>query len=157
MEYTVVSLLERRGAGLGLLLHARGRKRGGAEGSAQRRWSWPEKYVVHIPIAQGYEEMSLDLEDYENKRVLILGRGKLVKLNICHHGGECNADCACAGNAGYETADHIVSSTAFIHMASRSGGHVILMWPSCDPHVTMSCNRSRIKFAYQTHYVGDVR
>ena len=23
------------------------------------------------------------------------------------------------GNAGYETADHIVSSTAFIHMASR--------------------------------------
>ena len=28
---------------------------------------------------------------------------------------------AAAGNAGFETASHIVGSTAFIHMASRLG------------------------------------
>ena len=40
-----------------------------------------------------------------------------------------------AGNSGFETAQHIVGSTAYIHMASRS----------------------RVKQAYQTHYVGDLR
>jgi thioredoxin reductase len=39
------------------------------------------------------------------------------------------------GNAGFETAANIVGTTSFIHMASRS----------------------RIKMAYQTHYVGDLR
>ncbi|XP_064406922.1 FAD-dependent oxidoreductase domain-containing protein 2-like [Halichondria panicea] len=61
----------------------------------------------------GYEDMSLDLDDYENKVVLIIGRG----------------------NAGFETADYIVGQTAYIHMMGRS----------------------RVKLAYQTHYVGDLR
>ncbi|CAI8049527.1 FAD-dependent oxidoreductase domain-containing protein 2 [Geodia barretti] len=39
------------------------------------------------------------------------------------------------GNAGFETGNHIVGNAAYIHMTARS----------------------RIKLAYQTHYVGDVR
>ena len=39
------------------------------------------------------------------------------------------------GNSGFETAQNIVGSTAYIHVASRS----------------------RVKHAYQTHYVGDLR
>jgi thioredoxin reductase len=76
-------------------------------------------WVPHIPnlpgieYAEGYESMSLERKDYEGQRVLVLGRG----------------------NAGFETANHIVGNAAYIHMASRS----------------------RIKLAYQTHYVGDVR
>jgi thioredoxin reductase len=66
-----------------------------------------------IEHAEGYESMSLDRKDYEGQRVLILGRG----------------------NAGFETANHIVGNAVYIHMASRN----------------------RIKLAYQTHYVGDVR
>ncbi len=61
----------------------------------------------------GYEDMSLDTDDYEGQSVLILGRG----------------------NSAFETADHIVGSTNLIHMISRS----------------------RIRLAWETHYVGDLR
>lgn len=40
-----------------------------------------------------------------------------------------------SGNSGFETAQNIVGSAAYIHLASRS----------------------RVKHAYQTHYVGDLR
>ncbi|XP_041473338.1 FAD-dependent oxidoreductase domain-containing protein 2-like [Lytechinus variegatus] len=61
----------------------------------------------------GYEDMSLDLDDYEGKSVLILGRG----------------------NSAFETADHILGSTNVIHVMGRS----------------------RVKMAWETHYVGDLR
>lgn len=32
--------------------------------------------------SQGYEEMSLNREDYEGKKVLILGRGKLNNMTM---------------------------------------------------------------------------
>ncbi|XP_066293105.1 FAD-dependent oxidoreductase domain-containing protein 2-like [Branchiostoma lanceolatum] len=52
----------------------------------------------------GYEDMSLDPEDYEGKTVLILGRG----------------------NSAFETADHIIHATNLIHMVARS--RVRLSW-----------------------------
>lgn len=53
------------------------------------------------------------------------------------------------GNAGFETGSNIVSAAAYIHMASRL--YILQYWP------IMWCLRSRIKLAYQTHYVGDLR
>ncbi|XP_019642663.1 PREDICTED: FAD-dependent oxidoreductase domain-containing protein 2-like [Branchiostoma belcheri] len=52
----------------------------------------------------GYEDMSLDPDDYEGKTVLILGRG----------------------NSAFETADHIMHATNLIHMFARS--RVRLSW-----------------------------
>ncbi|XP_003385457.1 PREDICTED: FAD-dependent oxidoreductase domain-containing protein 2-like [Amphimedon queenslandica] len=69
--------------------------------------------IPGIELIEGYENVSVDPDDFINKAVFIIGRG----------------------NAGFETAANIVGSAAFIHMASRS----------------------RIKMAYQTHYVGDLR
>jgi len=60
-----------------------------------------------------YQDMSLDVEEYRNKTVLIAGRG----------------------NGAFETAMHIE------HVAAR-----ILM-----------IGRSRIRLAWETHYVGDLR
>eukprot|EP00057_Strongylocentrotus_purpuratus_P028163 XP_011682637.1 PREDICTED: FAD-dependent oxidoreductase domain-containing protein 2 [Strongylocentrotus purpuratus] len=62
---------------------------------------------------EGYEDMSLDRDDFEGKSVLILGRG----------------------NSAFETADHIIGSTNVIHVMGRS----------------------RVKMAWETHYVGDLR
>ncbi|XP_072167909.1 FAD-dependent oxidoreductase domain-containing protein 2-like [Diadema setosum] len=66
-----------------------------------------------LEYTDGYEDMSLDLDDYEGKNVLILGRG----------------------NSAFETADHILGSTNLIHLVARS----------------------RVKMAWETHYVGDLR
>eukprot|EP00731_Ephydatia_muelleri_P029142 Em0020g786a len=71
------------------------------------------KNACGIELAVGYESVSTNPADFEGKVVLILGRG----------------------NSGFETADSIVGSAGYIHMASRT----------------------RIRLAYQTHYVGDVR
>lgn len=67
--------------------------------------------------------------------------------------------CFLAGNAGFETADNIVGSAAYIHMASRYEKiddcrfcGVTICFSSC-PYVS----RSRIRMAFQTHYVGDLR
>ncbi|XP_078658664.1 FAD-dependent oxidoreductase domain-containing protein 2-like isoform X2 [Branchiostoma floridae x Branchiostoma belcheri] len=61
----------------------------------------------------GYENMSLDLDRYRGKTVLILGKG----------------------NSAFETADYIQPVTNYIHLFSRS----------------------RVKLAWETHYVGDLR
>ncbi|CAF4124910.1 unnamed protein product [Rotaria socialis] len=66
-----------------------------------------------IDLAVGYENVSLVTEEFENKSVLILGRG----------------------NAAFEVAQHIYDATNYIHMISRS----------------------RVRNAYATHYVGDLR
>ena len=62
---------------------------------------------------KGYEDVTLNLDDYEGKSVLILGHG----------------------NAAAEVAQHIMPATNFVHMLSRS----------------------RVKMAWATHYVGDLR
>ncbi|XP_076820048.1 FAD-dependent oxidoreductase domain-containing protein 2-like [Clavelina lepadiformis] len=64
-------------------------------------------------LVQGYEDLSLDLDEYEGQSVLILGRG----------------------NSAFEVAQHIMPSTNVIHMLARS----------------------RVKLAWATHYVGDLR
>ncbi|CAF1342999.1 unnamed protein product [Rotaria sordida] len=69
--------------------------------------------VDGIDLAVGYENLSLDIEEFENKSVLILGRG----------------------NSAFEVAQHIYDATNYIHMISRS----------------------RVRNAYATHYVGDLR
>ncbi|CAF1190191.1 unnamed protein product [Adineta ricciae] len=69
--------------------------------------------IVGIELADGYENLSLNVEEFENKSVLILGRG----------------------NSAFEVAQHIYDVTNFIHMVSRS----------------------RVRNAYATHYVGDLR
>ncbi|CAF1007257.1 unnamed protein product [Rotaria sp. Silwood1] len=66
-----------------------------------------------IDLAIGYENLSLNIEEFENKSVLILGRG----------------------NSAFEVAQHIYDVTNYIHMVSRS----------------------RVRNAYATHYVGDLR
>lgn len=66
-----------------------------------------------IDLAVGYEDLSLNLDDFENKSVLILGRG----------------------NSAFEVAQYIYDVTNYIHMISRS----------------------RLRNAYATHYVGDLR
>lgn len=66
-----------------------------------------------IDLAQGYETVSVDPEDFEGKAVLILGRG----------------------NAAFEVADSIYGSTSLVHMVGRS----------------------RVRLAWSTHYVGDLR
>uniref|UniRef100_A0A1I8FSE0 FAD-dependent oxidoreductase domain-containing protein 2 n=1 Tax=Macrostomum lignano TaxID=282301 RepID=A0A1I8FSE0_9PLAT len=60
-----------------------------------------------------YDDMSLNPADYENKRVLIIGKG----------------------NTAFETAAHIYGRTKLIHLMSRN----------------------RVRLAWSTHYVGDVR
>ncbi|XP_041364524.1 FAD-dependent oxidoreductase domain-containing protein 2-like [Gigantopelta aegis] len=60
--------------------------------------------VPGMEYADGYEDVSLDPEDYEGKTVLILGRG----------------------NSAFEMADSIYGSTNLIHMVGRS--RVRLSW-----------------------------
>ncbi|MGH1487012.1 MAG: NAD(P)-binding domain-containing protein [Cellvibrionaceae bacterium] len=52
--------------------------------------------IPGIEMADVYPEMSVDRSLYENKRVLVIGKG----------------------NSGFETADHLVSSASLIHVAS---------------------------------------
>lgn len=69
--------------------------------------------IPGIEFAECYSQMSIDRKRYENKRVLIIGKG----------------------NSGFETADHLVSSAALIHVASPNP----------------------INMAWKTHYVGNLR
>ena len=98
-------------------------------------------------MLQNYDTMSIDPKDFEGQTVLILGRGTYVHmlLSVLVGWGAVYSECigtthtCCllfdSGNSGFETAQNIVGSAAYIHMASRS----------------------RVKQAYQTHYVGDLR
>jgi thioredoxin reductase len=59
----------------------------------------PQPYVPQIPgieLAKNYTEVSLDQDEFKNKRVLIIGKG----------------------NSGFETADHLTPVAAVIHLAS---------------------------------------
>lgn len=66
-----------------------------------------------IELTENYMDVSLDTRLFENKRVLILGKG----------------------NSAFETADHLVSSAALIHLASPRP----------------------ITMAWKSHYVGNLR
>jgi thioredoxin reductase len=69
--------------------------------------------VPGIELTENYMDMSLDTAEFCNKRVLILGKG----------------------NSAFETADHLVSSAALIHLASPNP----------------------ITMAWKSHYVGHLR
>ncbi len=73
-------------------------------------------YVPDLPgieMAENYRDMTLDPQDYVNQRVLIIGKG----------------------NSAFETADHLVETTASIHLTS--------------PHP--------LKLAWKSHHVGHLR
>ena len=73
-------------------------------------------YVPDIPgieLSTNYVDMSIDPEDYANQRVLILGKG----------------------NSAFETADHLIATTALIHVASP------------EP----------LNLAWKSHFVGHLR
>ncbi|MEQ3530611.1 MULTISPECIES: NAD(P)-binding domain-containing protein [Pseudoalteromonas] len=69
--------------------------------------------IKGIELAENYTEMSIDTKDYENQTVLVIGKG----------------------NSAFETADHLVSSAAIIHL----------------------CSPNSVNFAWKTHYVGHLR
>ncbi len=74
------------------------------------------EYIPQIPgieLCETYGTMSLDPNDFVNQRVLIIGKG----------------------NSAFETADHLVETTAAIHLASPRS----------------------LRFAWKTHFVGDLR
>jgi thioredoxin reductase len=76
----------------------------------------PEANIPKVPgieLAESYNSMSIDPEDFAGQRVLILGKG----------------------NSAFETANHLVGTTALIHLAS--------------PHP--------VKMAWKTHHVGHLR
>ena len=75
-----------------------------------------EPYVPDIPgieLAVNYADVSVNKKDFENQRVLVIGKG----------------------NSGFETADHLIDTTSLIHI----------------------CSPNSVRFAWQTHYVGDLR
>eukprot|EP00058_Branchiostoma_floridae_P010972 XP_002596460.1 hypothetical protein BRAFLDRAFT_103224 [Branchiostoma floridae] len=76
-------------------------------------WVPNEPDFVGKEHVTGYENMTLNLNFYRGKTVLILGKG----------------------NSAFETADYIQPVTNFVHLFSRS----------------------RVKLAWETHYVGDLR
>jgi thioredoxin reductase len=69
--------------------------------------------IPGIELAVGYEDMSVNAQDFAGKSVLILGKG----------------------NSALETANHLMPHASVIHLSSP------------EP----------IKFAWNTHFVGDVR
>lgn len=69
--------------------------------------------IPGIELCEPYSTTNIDPIDFVNQRVLILGKG----------------------NSAFETADNLVETTAYIHVAGRSP----------------------IRLAWQTHYVGHLR
>ncbi|TCI85718.1 NAD(P)-binding domain-containing protein [Tenacibaculum sp. M341] len=70
---------------------------------------WAKPYIPEIPgIEYGdhYMTMSLNKKDYENKRVLIIGKG----------------------NSAFETADDLIASTATTHVCSENS--LVMAWNS---------------------------
>lgn len=66
-----------------------------------------------IEDAENYTEVSVDKDEFAGKRVLVIGKG----------------------NSAFETADHLISRTALLHVASPAP----------------------VKFAWKTHFVGHLR
>lgn len=77
-----------------------------------RPWR-PNITGLDLPQVDSYESVSLDKSEFENKRVLILGKG----------------------NSAFETAEHLAGTAAVVHLVSPR----------------------QITFAWNTHYVGDLR
>lgn len=69
--------------------------------------------IEGIELTTAYEDQSVDLEDYKNKRVAIIG----------------------TGNSAFETANYLSPVAAFVHVLGRT-----------PP-----------RFAWETHFVGDIR
>ena len=82
---------------------------------------------VNLKLAEGYEDVSVDPNDYEGKSVLILGSERnwssLFLITISYIG---------RGNAAFELTKSIYGVTNFIHLVSRS----------------------RLRNSFSTHYVG---
>ncbi len=73
-------------------------------------------YIPAIPgieLAENYVDCSIDPNDFKNQRVLIIGKG----------------------NSAFETADHLIATTASIHM----------------------CSPTPVKLAWKSHFVGHLR
>jgi thioredoxin reductase len=77
-----------------------------------RPWR-PKISGLELPQVDFYETVSLDKSEFENKRVLILGKG----------------------NSAFETAEHLAGTAAVVHLVSPT----------------------QITFAWNTHYVGNLR
>lgn len=76
--------------------------------------------IVGIEHAVGYEDMSLDLDDYRNKRVAVIGQG----------------------NSAFETADHLAPVAAFVHILAR---HPVKMaWETHYPGHLRAINNNTI-------------
>lgn len=85
--------------------------------------------LVGIELAKGYENVSLDPEEFENQTVLILGSFDRLENSKDEN------FVSGRGNAAFEVAKNIYDATSFIHMVSRS----------------------RVRNSFATHYVGDLR
>ncbi|UII24656.1 NAD(P)-binding domain-containing protein [Fulvivirga maritima] len=75
-----------------------------------------QPYLPSIPGIEhtdNYIDVTLDKKEFENKKVLVLGKG----------------------NSGFETADYLIDTASLIHISSPNS----------------------VKFAWQTHYVGNLR
>jgi len=81
-------------------------------GTGGKPWK-PPIPGIDLPGIDTYDDVTLDKSEFENKRVLILGKG----------------------NSALETAEHICGVAAVIHLVSPQ----------------------QIQFAWNTHYVGDLR
>ena len=69
--------------------------------------------IPGVELCENYIDHELDPEMYSNKRVMIVGKG----------------------NSAFEAADHLIETTAAIHV----------------------CSPDSVKFAWQTHFVGHLR
>jgi thioredoxin reductase len=70
-------------------------------------------HTINVDGAIKYIDLNLEKKKFENKKILIIGQG----------------------NSAFEVADHLIDTTALIHILGRDA----------------------IKFAWQTHYAGDLR
>lgn len=70
-------------------------------------------YIAGIDLADTYASAPVDPQDYVDQRVLVIGKG----------------------NSAFETADNLIETTAFVHVAGPRS----------------------IQFAWRTHYVGHLR
>jgi len=82
-------------------------------------------------LVKTYDTVSIDPQEFEGHKILILGRGNSKESFPAGKGTNQNIP----GNSAFETANHIYGATALIHMVGRS----------------------RARLAWSTHYVGDLR
>lgn len=99
--------------------------------------------VSFFHCLQGYESVSIDPDDFINKVVLILGRGK---------------NSYCKYTSTFHVCQVMLLSKQLLTLLVQLH---IYTWPAGTMNVIVNLiydtYRSRIKMAYQTHYVGDLR